>query len=102
MSIIFFIVCVMLLGRVMWQSEFQMTKEQEGLLWENVEALGYSVYQSQQKKQMSDIALENVEALANDENSNTGTLYGNAAGTAFCCCPGSSRTCGASKCSNCI
>ncbi|MGN0057403.1 MAG: hypothetical protein ACI363_04065 [Phocaeicola plebeius] len=44
MRIIFFIVCVMLLGRVMWQSEFQMTKEQEGLLWENVEALGYSVY----------------------------------------------------------
>ena len=28
---------------------------------------GYSVYQSQQKEQMSDIALENVEALANDE-----------------------------------
>ena len=63
---------------------------------------GYAVYQSQQKEQMSDLALENVEALANDENSNTGTLYGNAAGTAFCCCPGSSRTCGASKCSNCI
>lgn len=39
MRIIFFIVCVMLFGRVMWQSEFQMTKEQEGLLWENVEAL---------------------------------------------------------------
>ena len=28
---------------------------------------GYSVYQSQQKKQMSDIALENVEALADEE-----------------------------------
>ena len=28
---------------------------------------GYSVYQSQQKEQLSDIALENVEALANDE-----------------------------------
>ena len=39
MRIIFFIVCVMLLGRVMWQSESPMTKEQEGLLWENVEAL---------------------------------------------------------------
>ena len=28
---------------------------------------GYSVYQSQQKEQMSDIALENVEALADEE-----------------------------------
>ena len=28
---------------------------------------GYSVYQSQQKEQLLDIALENVEALANDE-----------------------------------
>ena len=28
---------------------------------------GYSVYQSQQKEQMSDIALENVEALASGE-----------------------------------
>ena len=28
---------------------------------------GYSVYQSQQKEQMSDLALENVEALADGE-----------------------------------
>ena len=28
---------------------------------------GYAIYQSQQKEQLSDIALENVEALANDE-----------------------------------
>ena len=28
---------------------------------------GYSVYQSQQKEQLSDIALENVEALAGGE-----------------------------------
>ena len=28
---------------------------------------GYSVYQSQQKEQLSDIALENVEALADNE-----------------------------------
>ena len=35
--------------------------------------------------------------MANDENSNTGILYGNVAGTAFCCCPGSSRTCGLSS-----
>ena len=29
---------------------------------------GYAIYQSQQKEQMSDIALENVEALADGEN----------------------------------
>ena len=29
---------------------------------------GYSVYQSQQKEQMSDLALANVEALAGGEN----------------------------------
>ena len=28
---------------------------------------GYAIYQSQQKEQMSDIALENVEALADGE-----------------------------------
>ena len=33
---------------------------------------GYSVYQSQQKEQMSDIALENVEALADGEVSENG------------------------------
>ncbi len=31
---------------------------------------GYSVYTSQQEKTMSDLALANVEALANDESSN--------------------------------
>lgn len=31
-------------------------------------AAGYSVYQSQQKEQLSDIALENVEALAGGES----------------------------------
>ena len=29
---------------------------------------GYAIYQSQQKEQLSDIALENVEALADGEN----------------------------------
>ena len=33
---------------------------------------GYAVYQSQQKEQMSDIALENVEALADGEVSENG------------------------------
>lgn len=62
---------------------------------------GYSVYTSQQGKTMSDLALANVEALADGENDNQGTLYGNPSGTRFCCCPGSTRTCSAAKCANC-
>ena len=62
---------------------------------------GYSVYASQQEKTMSDLALANVEALADGENDNQGTLYGNPSGTRFCCCPGSTRTCSAAKCANC-
>ena len=34
---------------------------------------GYNVYQSQKAEVMSDIAMENVEALANDECSGTGS-----------------------------
>ena len=42
---------------------------------------GYNVYQSQSVMNgMSDFALANVEALADNENDGTGTLYGNAAG----------------------
>jgi hypothetical protein len=52
---------------------------------------------------LSDVALENIEALANDGGSGGadgegGTLYGNIAGTRFCCCPGS-NSCGAAACS---
>lgn len=50
---------------------------------------------------MSDHVLANVEALADGENDNQGTLYRNPSGTRFCCCPGSTRTCSAAKCANC-
>ena len=36
---------------------------------------GYAVYQSQQKEQMSDIALENVEALASGESNGDCQTY---------------------------
>lgn len=62
---------------------------------------GYNVYRSQKPADMSNVALANVEALASGESDETGTLYGNAAGTRYCCCPGGSRTCGAARCSGC-
>ena len=64
---------------------------------------GYTAYNSQKKEEvaLSDLAMQNVEALADNENNGTGTLYGNSAGTRFCCCPGSSRTCGAAPCYGC-
>ncbi|WP_294629501.1 NVEALA domain-containing protein [uncultured Bacteroides sp.] len=61
---------------------------------------GYGVYTNQKVDTMSDLMLANVEALASGESSETGTLYGNAEGTRYCCCPGT-RTCGAAACSNC-
>ena len=36
---------------------------------------GYSVYTSQQKVEMSDLAMANVEALANDEDGNGNVMY---------------------------
>lgn len=60
----------------------------------------YNVYNAQIGKKISTLALANIEAFADDESSDKGTLYGNAAGTSFCCCPGSS-SCGASDCSSC-
>lgn len=62
---------------------------------------GYGVYKNQKGNNLSDLALNNIEALAGDESSGNGTLYGNAEGTRYCCCPGGSRSCGASDCSNC-
>lgn len=44
---------------------------------------GYSVYASQQKVEMSDLALANVEALANRE---TGEEFTNATGCVACIC----------------
>ena len=58
---------------------------------------GYNIYQSQRTVTMSDLALANVEALANDESDSKGTLYGNSSGTRYCCCPGT-NTCGAAAC----
>ncbi|MDE6349095.1 MAG: hypothetical protein K2L60_10730 [Bacteroides sp.] len=61
---------------------------------------GYNIYTNLKSNTVSDLVLANVEALANDENSEKGTLYGNAEGTRYCCCSGT-RTCGAATCSNC-
>ena len=47
---------------------------------------------------LSDLALANVEALADGESGNDkGTLYGNEEGTKFCCCPGT-NDCSATDC----
>ena len=62
---------------------------------------GFGIYLNQPKEQMSDVMLANIEALSQSEDSYTGTLYGNQQGTMFCCCPGSTRTCGASYCYGC-
>lgn len=60
----------------------------------------YNIYNAQDGKKISTLAIANIEAFADDESSDKGTLYGNAAGTSFCCCPGS-NSCGASDCSSC-
>lgn len=66
-----------------------------------VAVAGYGVYVNHKSEiKLSDVALENVEALASNEYSKEGTLYGNSEGSRFCCCAGS-RICGAEDCSNC-
>ncbi|MDR1896344.1 MAG: NVEALA domain-containing protein, partial [Prevotellaceae bacterium] len=62
-------------------------------------ASGWNISRSMNETTLSDMALENVEALA-QESSGLGTLYGNQAGTLFCCCPGT-NSCGAAHCSGC-
>ena len=62
---------------------------------------GINVFNAQKSQVLSDVALANVEALADIEENITGTKYGNESGTRFCCCPGSTRNCGASTCANC-
>jgi hypothetical protein len=50
---------------------------------------------------LSDLALANIEALAQNEGGGSkGTLYGNSSGTRYCCCAGN-NDCGAVACSNC-
>lgn len=61
---------------------------------------GYGVYTTQIQTSLSDLALDNVEALASGETGGRGTLYGNSAGTRYCCCPGT-NSCGAASCSGC-
>ena len=59
---------------------------------------GWNYNQNMNNVNLSDLALENVEALANGESGNGfGTLYGNEAGTYFCCSSGSNN-CGAASC----
>lgn len=60
-----------------------------------------NVFNANKTETLSDIVLANVEALAEDEEEETGTLYSNASGTKYCCCPGGSRTCGAKQCAGC-
>ena len=62
---------------------------------------GWNYQQSQKESELSDLTLANVEALASGEGSEYGTLYGNSSGTLYCCCPGSTRTCAATRCANC-
>lgn len=62
---------------------------------------GYSAYDAQNESELTEVALANVEALAREENSSKGTLYSNAAGTKYCCCPGGSRSCTAAICKDC-
>ena len=63
-------------------------------------AAGWNYQQNTNEVELSDLALANVEALANGESGSKGTLYGNSSGTSFCCCPGS-NSCGAASCSSC-
>ena len=62
---------------------------------------GYGVNKSMESEtDLSNLALANVEALAqNESGDDKGTLYGNQAGDRYCCCPGS-RSCAAAACSS--
>ena len=55
-----------------------------------------------QSNNAGDISLDNIAimAQAKNETSGQGTLYGNQAGTRFCCCAGS-NSCGAAWCPGC-
>ncbi len=57
----------------------------------------FNVSLSAQEDNISTISLANVEALARDESSETGSLYSN--GSKYCCKRDSDRTCGAATCS---
>lgn len=64
--------------------------------------VGLNVYNSQKEElPLSDLMMDNVEALAQSEGGEYGTLYSNGQGNRFCCCPGGTKTCDSSKCANC-
>ncbi len=69
-----------------------------------VAVAGYGVYSSQKSEGMSDLALSNIEALAGDESSDKGLLYGTEPDEdgqcLYCCCPGE-NDCSAVDCSGC-
>ena len=47
----------------------------------------YAGYHSQHDMELSELPMENVEALAFKENTGTGTLYGNSGGPVFVVAP---------------
>lgn len=69
-----------------------------------IAAAGWNFSQSQNEVELSDLALANVEALADNESDSKGTLYSTEPDknghTTNCCCPGD-KTCGASACAKC-
>lgn len=63
--------------------------------------IGYGINKSMNNSntELNHLAMQNIEALAQSESSfGKGTLYGNASGTRYCCCPGS-NSCEATDCS---
>jgi hypothetical protein len=64
-------------------------------------AVAFNINAGLNNNALSDVALANIEALATGESdSGQGTLYGNTAGTKFCCCPGN-NDCSSPGCSGC-
>ena len=56
-------------------------------------AAGWNYQQNKQSVELSDLALENVEALARNEDDKNGALWSNEAGTVYCCGNGNVRNC---------
>ncbi|MDD4782001.1 MAG: NVEALA domain-containing protein [Tissierellia bacterium] len=62
-------------------------------------AVGWNFQQKKEKtNNISNLAIANIEALADGEGNGYGTLYGSTDGSRFCCCSGSERTCSAASC----
>ena len=55
---------------------------------------GFAAYErANMSVELSDLALENVEALARNEDDKNGALWSNEAGTVYCCGNGNVRNC---------